>query len=167
MSPQAALIVKPVENVSVYGAYSVSYLPASGDQFSSLTDATLILDPQKFENKEIGAKWNINPKLQFTAAIYELNRTNQPIPDPTRVGFSLPNGATKVHGFETGLNGYVTEAWQSALGYAYTDARIDKDLSRQHRRRSWPAITSSSSPSTSSRGGTSISSTRCGRPPSA
>jgi catecholate siderophore receptor len=129
VSPQAAVIVKPIENLSIYGAYSISYLPASGDQFSSLTAATLILDPQKFENHEVGVKWNINPKLQFTAAAYELNRTNQPIPDPNNPGFSLPNGATKVRGFETSLNGYVTDKWQSAFGYAYTDAKIVNDLS--------------------------------------
>ena len=33
------MIMKPVDNLSIYGAYSVSYLPASGDQFSSLTAA--------------------------------------------------------------------------------------------------------------------------------
>src|SRR4029077_5626722 len=38
VSPRTALIVKPVDNVSIYGAYAVSYLPASGDQFSALTD---------------------------------------------------------------------------------------------------------------------------------
>ena len=59
MSPQAAAIVKPMENLSFYAAYSVSYLPASGDQFSALNDGTVILQPQKFENKEIGVKWNI------------------------------------------------------------------------------------------------------------
>ena len=37
------MIVKPIENLSLYYAYSVSYLPASGDQFSSLTDGTVIL----------------------------------------------------------------------------------------------------------------------------
>src|ERR1700716_1929106 len=36
VSPRAAVIVKPVDNVSVYGAYSISYLPSSGDQFSAL-----------------------------------------------------------------------------------------------------------------------------------
>lgn len=128
LSPQVAVILKPVDNLSIYGAYSISYLPASGDQFSSLTDATLILDPQKFENTEVGVKWNINPKLQFTSAIYHLHRTNQPIPDGSRPGFSLPNGATTVRGFEAALNGYVTDAWQSSLGYAYTDARIARDL---------------------------------------
>ncbi|CAM5480939.1 TonB-dependent receptor Fiu OS=Afipia felis OX=1035 GN=fiu PE=3 SV=1 [Afipia felis] len=129
VSPRVGVIFKPVDNVSIYGAYSISYLPASGDQFSALSDSTLILDPQKFENTEVGAKWNINSKLMWTAALYELRRTGQPISDPNNPGFSLPNGATTVRGFETTLNGYVTSEWQSILGYAYTDARIAKDLS--------------------------------------
>jgi catecholate siderophore receptor len=129
VSPQAAVIVKPVENLSIYGAYSISYLPASGDQFSSLTPATVLLDPQKFENKEIGVKWNVNPRLLWTAAIYQLDRTNQPVPDPSNPLFSLPNGQSRTKGFETSLNGYVTKDWQASVGYAYTDARIVNDLS--------------------------------------
>jgi catecholate siderophore receptor len=131
ISPQAAVIVKPIENMSIYTAYSISYLPSSGDQFSALSPGTLILQPQKFENTEVGMKWNINPKLLFSTAIYELNRTNQPIPvpnSPTGSGLAIPNGATTVHGFEASLVGYVTDAWQSSLAYAYTDARIAKDL---------------------------------------
>lgn len=125
LSPQAAVIVKPADNLSIYTAYSVSYLPASGDQFSSLTDGTLILEPQKFVNTEVGLKWNVNPRLLFTTAVYNLDRTNQPIQDPNKpTGFFLPDGATRVRGFETALTGYVTGAWQTTLGYAYTDARI-------------------------------------------
>src|SRR5262249_50855559 len=59
---------------------------------------------------------------------YQLDRTNQPIPAPQGNGFFLPNGATTIRGFEASLNGYVTDRWQSQLGYAYTDARIAKDL---------------------------------------
>ncbi len=131
VSPQAAVIIKPIENVSVYTAYSVSYLPSTGDQFSALSPGTLILLPQKFENIEIGGKWNINPKLLFSTAVYQLNRTNQPVPDPNAQagsGIAFPNGATTVRGFEASLVGYVTDAWQSSLAYAYTDARIAKDL---------------------------------------
>jgi catecholate siderophore receptor len=124
VSPRAAVIVKPMDNLSVYGAYSISYLPASGDQFSTLNDGTLILDPQKFANQEVGVKWNINPRLLFSAAVYELIRTNVPIADPTRPGFFFPSGSHKIRGFETSLNGYVTADWQSSFGYAYTDARI-------------------------------------------
>jgi catecholate siderophore receptor len=124
VSPQAAVIVKPIDNLSIYTAYSISHLPASGDQFSSLTDGTLILEPQKFENTEVGVKWNINPKLLFSTAVYNLNRTNQPIADGNNPGFFFPSGSTLTRGFEASLTGYVTDAWQSSLAYAYTDAKI-------------------------------------------
>ena len=129
LSPQAAVIFKPVENLSVYGAYSVSFLPASGDQFSALTNGTLILDPQGFENKEVGIKWNILPRLQYTAAVYDLKRTNVPLADPNNAGFFILSASHRIRGFETALNGYVTKDWQSSLGYAYTDARVTSDTS--------------------------------------
>jgi catecholate siderophore receptor len=129
VSPRGAIIVKPVETVSVYGAYSVSYLPASGDQFTALNVGTVILEPQKFENKEVGVKWNINPRLLFSAAVYELIRTNVPLADPSGSGLFFPSGAHKIRGFEASLNGYVTPEWQSQLGYAYTDARITSTTS--------------------------------------
>jgi catecholate siderophore receptor len=124
VSPSAAVIVKPIETISVYTMYSVSYLPASGDQFSALTPGTVILQPQEFEMEEAGLKWNINPRLLFSSAVYNLNRTNQPIADPNNPGFFFPSGSTLTRGFETTLVGYVTPAWQSSLAYAYTDARI-------------------------------------------
>ncbi len=129
VSPRAAVILKPVDSLSIYAAYSISYLPASGDQFSSLSPGTLILEPQKFENTEVGVKWNIQPKLQFTAAIYELNRTNVPIADPSGNGLFFPRGSHKIRGFETALTGYISPDWQSTFGYAYTDARIASDTS--------------------------------------
>ena len=124
VSPQAAVIVKPMETMSVYTMYSVSYLPASGDQFSALTPGTVILQPQKFEMEELGVKWNINPKLLFSSAVYNLNRTNQPIADPNNPGLFFPSGSTLTKGFEASLVGYITPAWQSSLAYAYTDAHI-------------------------------------------
>jgi catecholate siderophore receptor len=129
ISPQAAAILKPVENLSIYYAYMVSYLPASGDQFSALTDGTLILAPQKFVNKEIGVKWNILPRLLFSAAVYKLIRTNVPLPDPNNPGFFILSGSNTMHGLETELKGYMTDKWQSWLGYAYTDARVSGDTS--------------------------------------
>ena len=128
-SPQAAIILKPRENLSLYGVYSISYLPASGDQFSALNVGTAILDPQKFENKEVGLKWNALPRLTYTAAVYQLDRTNVPLADPNNPGFFILSGKNQIRGFETELNGYVTDAWQSKLGYAYTDARVTSNTS--------------------------------------
>lgn len=127
LSPQGAIIVKPMDNLSVYGAYSISYLPASGDQFSSLSDGTAVLDPQKFTNTEVGLKWNILPRLQYTAAVYSLDRTNVAL--SIGGGQFVTSGENKIKGFETSLNGFITDAWQASLGYAYTDARIAHDTS--------------------------------------
>jgi catecholate siderophore receptor len=126
ISPRTAVIVKPIDSMSLYTAWSVSYLPASGDQFSALTPSTIILEPQRFESTEIGAKWNINPKLLWTGAVYQILRANVPV--NIGGGLSIPGGMHHIQGFETALTGYVTPDWQAVLGYAYTDARIANDL---------------------------------------
>jgi catecholate siderophore receptor len=94
-SPQGAVIVKPSASMSLYAMYSVSYLPASGDQFSALTSGTAILAPQKFENKEVGFKWNIFPRLLFSAALYNLDRTNVPL--PAQQSWVLPSVRQEPH----------------------------------------------------------------------
>jgi catecholate siderophore receptor len=123
-SPRAGLILKPSSNSSLYANYSVSYLPSSGDQFSSLTVITEQVKPEKFTNYEIGAKWDIAPTFSATAAIYRLDRTNtrstDPL-DPTRI---VQTGSTRTNGFEIGLSGAVTKQWSIAGGYAYQDAYI-------------------------------------------
>ncbi len=125
VSPRAAIIVKPVDNLSIYSSYSISYLPSAGDQFSALNTGSALIAPQKFENIEVGVKWNILPKLQYSAAIYQLNRTNVPL--AIGGGLFAISGSNVIKGFETALNGYVTNDWQATLGYAYTDARIGSD----------------------------------------
>src|SRR5262249_43205841 len=76
VSPRAGLVVKPVTQLSLYSSYSVSYLPSSGDQFSSLTTITQQVKPEKFQNYEVGMKWDFLPDLSITTAVYRLNRTN-------------------------------------------------------------------------------------------
>ncbi|MEA2975067.1 MAG: catecholate siderophore receptor [Alphaproteobacteria bacterium] len=124
VSPRIGVVVKPVEPLSLYASYSVSYLPASGDQFGGLTPGTAAAEPEKFINKEVGFKWDVTPRLQWATALYQLDRTNQRFADPVNVGFFILNGATQVRGVETSLTGYVTDKWQITAGYAYTDARI-------------------------------------------
>ena len=68
VSPRAGVVFKPVLPVSIYTSYSVSYLPSSGDQFSSLTTVTRELEPEKFRNYEVGLKWEAMPSLSMTTA---------------------------------------------------------------------------------------------------
>jgi len=125
ISPRAAVIVKPVDNLSLYTAYSISYLPSAGDQFSAINTGSALIPPQKFENTEVGVKWNILPKLLYTAAVYQLNRTNVPL--AIGGGLFAISGSNIIKGFETALTGYVTNDWQTTFGYAYTDARVGSD----------------------------------------
>lgn len=122
LSPRVGVIYRPIEPVSFYASYSVSYLPQSGDQFASLTTTTATLDPEEFENIELGVKWDITADLSLTAALYQLDRTNtQYSPSP---GVVILTGEQRSEGFELGLSGDVTETWQIAGGYSYQQAEI-------------------------------------------
>src|SRR3712207_1774907 len=124
LSPRAGLIYKPAEPVSFYASHSVSYLPSAGDQFSTLTNVTKALEPERFTNYELGAKWDVADRLALTAAAYRLDRTNTRAPDPADPARTLQTGSQRSKGFELGANGSVTSAWEIAGGYANQEAVI-------------------------------------------
>lgn len=124
VSPRLGLVVKPVDHVSVYGSYSVSYLPSSGEQFASLSATTQTLKPQKFSNYELGAKVDLNRRLSVTSAIYRLDVTNTTARDPNDAARLVQTGSQRSNGFELGLNGNVTSRWLISGGYAVQDAFI-------------------------------------------
>ncbi len=123
-SPRAGLVVKPMEEVSLYGSYSVSYLPSSGDQFSSLTVITQQVEPEKFTNYEVGVKWDTRPGLSITGAMYRLDRTNTRATDPNDATRIVQTGSQRTNGFEAGVTGSVMPRWTVAGGYAYQDAFV-------------------------------------------
>lgn len=122
VSPRAGIVIKPQKTLSFYGSYSVTYLPSSGDQFSALTTQTVSLDPEEMKNYEIGAKWDVNPRLNLSAAIYQLNRTNSRANDPVNAGFFILTGESQTRGLELGATGKVNDAWQVVGGYSFQDA---------------------------------------------
>lgn len=124
VSPRAGIIFKPVAQVSVYGNYSVSYLPSSGDQFSSLTTITQQVKPEKFNNYEAGVKWDVNRFLALTTAVFRLDRTNTRSIDPNDPTRIVQTGSQRTNGFEFGLSGSVTRDWKIAGGYAYQHAFV-------------------------------------------
>ena len=129
MSPRVGLIYKPIEPVSLYGSYSLTYLPRAGEQLSSLSLTNQALDPEEFRNYEVGAKWDVVPSFSFTAALYRLDRSNVIAPDPTDPAISILVDAQRTKGLEIGVNGYVTPAWSVAGGYAYQDGEITRSIS--------------------------------------
>jgi catecholate siderophore receptor len=124
VSPRLGLVYKPITPVSVYGSYSVSYLPSSGDQFSSLTTITEQLEPEKFTNYELGAKWEPHRNLILTTAVYQLDRTNTRSTDPNDPSRIVQTGSQRTKGFELGVTGRLTSKWLVAGGYSYQDAFV-------------------------------------------
>ena len=124
LSPRLGLVVKPSRLASIYSSYSVSYLPSAGDQFSSLTDVTSALEPERFENIEIGAKWDVADRLALTAASYRLDRSNTRAPSPVNPALTVLTGTQRSTGFEIGVNGAVTGSWDIAGGFARQKALI-------------------------------------------
>ena len=63
VSPRAGVVVKPIAPLSLYGSYSVSYLPSSGDQFSSLTTITAAGEAREVQQlrgrREVGRRAGI------------------------------------------------------------------------------------------------------------
>jgi catecholate siderophore receptor len=124
LSPRAGLVYKPADPVSLYASYSVTYLPSSGDQFSSLTNVTEQVKPEEFRNYEVGAKWDAFRGLSLSAAAYRLDRTNTRSTDPNDPTRIVQTGAQRTNGVEVGVTGEITRAWGIAGGYAYQDAYV-------------------------------------------
>ena len=129
LSPRASLIYKPADAVSVYGSYTLSYLPRAGEQLSSLQLTNQALDPEEFRNYEVGAKWDFSPALSLTAAVYRLDRGNVAVTDPLDPTLLILVDAQRTKGVELGLSGNITRAWSLVGGYAFQNGEITRSLS--------------------------------------
>ncbi|MCL6546489.1 MAG: TonB-dependent receptor, partial [Bryobacteraceae bacterium] len=127
VSPRAGLVWKPRDPVSIYGSFSVAYLPSSGDQFAALTSVTQQMKPEKFTNYEVGLKWDLARGLTLTSALYRLDRTNTRAVDPNDPGRILQTGSQRSNGFELGWNGVIGRGWSVAGGYGWQDVYIRTD----------------------------------------
>ena len=138
-SPRLGLIVRPVPELSLYASYSRSYLPSAGDQFTSLDLTAEALRPERFDNYELGAKWEPIAGLLATIAIYQLDRTNTRAPGPTP-GTIVLTGAQRSRGIELGLERNLSDRWQVSAGYALQEAEISRTTSAAPAGREVPLV---------------------------
>ncbi|GGE01098.1 iron transport receptor protein [Tsuneonella deserti] len=128
-SPRLGVVVKPMQTLSLYASYATSFLPQSGDQFTTLDANTANLEPEKFRNLELGAKWAIHRNLFATASVFQLDRTNTRAADPANPGLVVLTGEARVSGFEASIAGRLARNWQVTAGYTYLDGEIRSDTS--------------------------------------
>lgn len=119
VTPRLGLVVKPVSNLSLYGTYSESFLPRSGEQFSDLGGGADALDPDTASNLEAGIKWDIQDNLALTLAVFQIDQTSTDVSD-------LDAGAlveidSEIQGFEAQLTGNITDKWFVSAGYSFLE----------------------------------------------
>ena len=116
ISPRLGLIFKPKENISIYGSFSESFLPRSGEQFTDINGDDDVLDPNIFQNLEAGLKWNFTDALSFTAAIFEIEQSSPQVSDLDPDTLDIIE--TTVSGFEAQIQGNITDGWFFSAGYS-------------------------------------------------
>lgn len=123
ISPRLGLILKPREDISIYGSFSESFLPQSGEQFAEINDDEDALDPDQSRNLEAGVKWDFAQGLSFTAAAFQVETTDLS-PDGDEENL-VSEEIIQVEGIEASLSGDVTEQFSITAGISVLDANIE------------------------------------------
>ncbi|MBR7746006.1 TonB-dependent receptor [Undibacterium baiyunense] len=129
ISPRVGLVYKPITEMSLYASYSLAFAPRAGEQLSSLTVTNQAFDPEKFKNIEVGAKWDVAKDLTLSAAVYQLDRSNVAITDPSDSTKTILVDGQRSQGVELAVSGKLSSAWSIMGGYAYQDATITRTQS--------------------------------------
>ncbi|KJS38153.1 MAG: hypothetical protein VR74_06575 [Hyphomonas sp. BRH_c22] len=139
VSPRLGAVYSATGAVTLYAGWSQSYLPQSGDQFASLSASTAALEPESFENFEIGAKYQPVPELLLTAALYRLDRDNTRAPGAV-AGTTVLTGSQRSEGLEISLLGEIRDGWDVAAAYALQSAEITQTTSSAPEGRKVPLV---------------------------
>ena len=117
VSPRFGLVYKPVENLSIYGSYSETFLPRSGEQFSDLGGDESALDADTATNLEFGIKWDISDNLNFALSGFRIEQSTTE--NDTDNPGSLIELDSEIYGVEAQLKGDITDQWFISAGYTY------------------------------------------------
>lgn len=133
--PNAGVVYKVDEQLSLYGSYSESFRPNSSIAPLSIGGGqTLLLDggiaPEEGKSWELGAKLDIPGQLTGNLALFDITKRNVLVADgdsnPGTIIYSNA-GQVRSRGVELDLTGQLSERWSLIGSYAFTDAEVTKD----------------------------------------
>jgi catecholate siderophore receptor len=128
-SPRLGVVWSPASNASYYASYSTSFLPSAETLSLTVLNrstgiSTADFEPENARNYELGAHWDLAPRLTLSGAIFRLDRNHVRNADGN--GGFIQSGQQRTQGFEMGLQGEVTRDWKVYAGYAHLDAQITR-----------------------------------------
>jgi catecholate siderophore receptor len=139
-SPRLGLVFKPKENISIYGSFSESFLPRSGEQFADINPPDDALDPDTFQTIEAGIKWDFANGLSFTAAVFENEQSSPQVADNDPGTLDVID--SEIRGIEAQIQGQITDDFFITAGYSYLEGnQVNDDGSEGLRVRELPEHT--------------------------
>ncbi|MFA7944424.1 TonB-dependent siderophore receptor [Pseudomonas brenneri] len=122
--PQASLIYKPIENISLYTSYSKGLsLGGTAPWFAKNPDVTLA--PTVSRQIEAGVKYDWR-RISFAAAVFQTRQAYQYAKPDSAGDFTyVQQGQQKNTGLELSANGWATERLQIATSVAAIRARVN------------------------------------------
>ncbi|TNC08160.1 TonB-dependent siderophore receptor [Methylobacterium terricola] len=109
-----------------YVSFAQSFVPNTG--VSAPAAGARPFDPSRGEQWEVGVKyipqgWN----ALFTAALFDITKTNVLTTDFANPGFQIATGAIRSRGIELEGRIGLTEGWDAVASFTYLDAEVTKD----------------------------------------
>jgi iron complex outermembrane recepter protein len=125
-SPRVGILYQPIKELSLYGNWATSFGANNG-----IASTGKSYPPQIGEQFEAGIKTSLfNNRLLANLAYYHLVKDNILVPD---FRTSDPSDSVSTNqrsqGIELDITGQITDSLSVIGSYAYTDARITKDIS--------------------------------------
>lgn len=114
-TPRAGFVYKLDQDLSLYGSYSQTFLPQSGEQYAKVGSSGQA--PNEYENLELGAKWSIKDGYTFTASVFQIDQQEYEEDGNGDKQF-LDN---EISGFEVQFTGNLTSSWTISAGYSFLD----------------------------------------------
>ncbi|KPB90524.1 TonB-dependent siderophore receptor [Pseudomonas syringae pv. maculicola] len=122
--PQAALIYKPLDNISLYTSYSKG-LSLGGTAAWFTTNASEILAPTVSRQLEAGIKYDWQ-RMSLTAALFQARQAYQySRPNDDGTFTYVQQGEQKNTGLELGARGWLTDRLQISASAAAIRARVE------------------------------------------
>jgi iron complex outermembrane receptor protein len=123
-SPQAGVVYKLSEPVSLYAAYGQGFRANIGTDMNGV-----IFNPETSESIEAGVKLTLlGGALNGTLAVYQLTKSNVLATDVNNPGYSLAIGKARSRGVEFDLNGRLPGGIDVLVSYAYADAEARSSM---------------------------------------
>ena len=125
LTPSVSLLYKPIENVTTYVSY-MEALEAGTVVSNTYANYGKIFPPLVSKQYEVGAKYDINPNLLLSTALFRIEKANQysdlatPIPSYVQDGLQVHNGVELV------LTGKVIDNLTIIGGGTLMDISVEK-----------------------------------------